>query len=156
KRRKTMIKRQLLRAFLLKTVTWLGQNPEKLRMDIEEGRIAATLAPSLSHRHHYTLAIWIEDWGGDTATLLALIQAWARRHEPDIFATEEARKTGFRYWTYELDNAREKVLVHLKLTERMTVTVRDGVLTVTPKDEIPLPEPEQDVLTALLDEQEAP
>ncbi|EAW3064386.1 phage tail protein, partial [Salmonella enterica] len=42
-----MIKRKLLREFLLRTVTWLKQNPEKLNMDIEDGRISSTLARSL-------------------------------------------------------------------------------------------------------------
>ncbi|ECX4790720.1 phage tail protein [Salmonella enterica] len=148
-----MIKRKLLREFLLRTVTWLNQNPEKLNMDIDEGRISSSLAPSLSHRHHYTLSMWITDWSGDTITLLSLINLWLRRHEPDIFATDEARKTGFRYWIQEQDSTHSTVNIRLQLTERTIVEIENGVLTATSKGEIPLPAPEQDILAAYLDEQ---
>ncbi|HFW3091449.1 TPA: phage tail protein [Salmonella enterica subsp. enterica serovar Reading] len=151
-----MIKRKLLREFLLRTVTWLKQNPEKLNMDIDDGRISATLARSLSHRHHYTLSVWITDWSGDTITLFALIELWLRRHEPDIFATEEARKTGFRYWIQEQDSVHSTINIRLALTERVIVSIENNTLTATPKDEIPLPEPEQDILSAYLDEKGEP
>lgn len=147
-----MIKRKLLREFLLRTVTWLKQNPEKLNMDIEDGRISSTLARSLSHRHHYTLSIWIEDWSGDEITLLSLIELWLRRHEPDIFATEKARETGFRYWIQEKDSTHSVLNIHLQLTERTIVKIENGTLTAVSKDEIPLPSPEQDILSAYLDE----
>lgn len=147
-----MIKRRLLREFLLRTVTWLKRNPEKLNMDIDNGHVSSSLAGSLSHRHHYTLSVWITDWSGDVITLMSLIELWLRRHEPDIFATEESRKTGFRYWIQEQDSTHLTLNIHLRLTERVIVRIKDGTLTAESRDEIPLPAPEQDILTAYLDE----
>lgn len=150
-----MIKRRLLRDFLLRTVTWLKQNPEKLNMDIDDGYISSSLARSLSHRHHYTLSVWITDWSGDVLTLLSLIELWLRRHEPDIFATEERRRTGFHYRIQEQDSTHLMLNIRLQLTERVIVRIKDGILTAEPRDEIPLPPPEQDILAAWLDEGES-
>ncbi|EIP1571974.1 hypothetical protein LRR32_000075 [Salmonella enterica] len=69
-----------------------------------------------------------------------------------IFATEKARETGFRYWIQEQDNTHSILNIRLQLTERTIVKIESGTLIAVSKDEIPLPAPEQDILSAYLDE----
>lgn len=146
-----LLKQKSLRDFLCKNIPYLTANPEKIRMDVEDGLIEGNLAASLSHRHHYTLTTWVFDWSGNTHLLFTLVSLWLRRHQPDIMATEAARKTGFRYELADLDGSLQNLNFSLKLSERVIVEQQDNELTITPQDEPPLPDGEIDPLDVYLD-----
>ncbi|MBC3250972.1 phage tail protein [Serratia fonticola] len=139
-----LLKQKLLREFLLSNVDYLTKNPEKLRIDIEAGSVAGGLAATLSHQHRYTASVLIMDWDGNTHVLFTLFEMWLRTHQPDIMATEEARKTGLTYMIQTLDNDLLDIKIWLKLTERVFVKNDGQAMIVTPKDEPPLPDGETD------------
>jgi hypothetical protein len=141
-----LLKQKNLRDFLRQTVPYLAQNPEKLILDIEDGSVEGTIGPSLSHLHSYKLVGWLLDWNGNTHVLVTLIELWLRRHQPDILANPDKRKTGFTYELLDLDGEMQNVNFTLLLTERVIVTQLDGSLNVEPKDEPPLPDGEVDPL----------
>ncbi|MDE8934969.1 phage tail protein [Klebsiella pneumoniae] len=70
----------------------LARNPEMMRIFIDNGKLASTLAASLSFENQYTLNVVVTDFTGDIELLLVPIQAWLRIHQADIMTTDEGRK----------------------------------------------------------------
>ncbi|GAA3588892.1 phage tail protein [Gibbsiella greigii] len=135
-----MIKPQQLRAELTRCLPWLQRNPESLRVQIERGSVAATLATSLSHEYRYTLNLLFLDYTGDMDLIMVPLQAWLRENQPDIFATEEKRRTGLTFDADFNNNGAYDLSVSVQLTERVVVKERDGALHVEHLPEPPLPE----------------
>lgn len=139
-----MLKQRLLRDFLRTNVDYLTRNPEKLRVEVENGSVAGGLAASLSHLHRYTATVLIMDWDGNTHVLMTLLSMWIRTHEPGILATQEAQKEGVTYVIQDLDNNLNDIKIWIKLSERVVVKNEGQTMTVTPMDEPPLPYGETD------------
>ncbi|MHA7846213.1 phage tail protein [Serratia sp. D1N4] len=135
-----MIKPQQLRAALTESLPWLQRHPENLRLFTDSGRIASTLANSLSFEYQFRLNLLITDYTGDMDLIIVPILAWLRQHQPDIMATEEKRRTGY---TFEADINNDgscDISINLQLTERVIVKEHAGALHVDHLPEPPLPE----------------
>jgi len=129
-----------LRRALTDSVPLLQRNPDGLNMFIDSGRIASTLASSLSFEYQYQLNLVITDYGDDIDLIMVPLLAWLRENQPDIMATEEKRRTGF---TFRVDGLRDTlcdISIDLQLTERVIVKQEDGALHVTHAGENPLPD----------------
>ncbi len=87
-----MYKPKSLRKALTDAVPDLARNPEMMRIFIDNGKLASTLASSLSFENQYTLNVVVTDFTGDIELLLVPIQAWLRIHQADIMTTDEGRK----------------------------------------------------------------
>lgn len=87
-----MYKPKSLRKALTDAVPDLARNPEMMRIFIDNGKLASTLAASLSFENQYTLNVVVTDFTGDIELLLVPIQAWLRIHQADIMTTDEGRK----------------------------------------------------------------
>lgn len=136
-----MIKPQQLRAELTRCLPWLTRNPGNLKVQVGNGNVAATLAASLSHEYRYTLSLLFLDYSGDTDLIMVPIQAWLRENQPDIFATEEKRRTGLTFATDFNNDGSYDFNVNIQLTERVIVKEQhDGALHVEHVPEPPLPE----------------
>lgn len=120
-----MYKPKSLRKALTDAVPVLARNPEMMRIFIDNGKLASTLAASLSFENQYTLNVVVEDFTGDIELLLVPIQAWLRIHQADIMTTDEGRKKGFTYFADINDNDSVDISISLMLTER-TIVREDG------------------------------
>ena len=120
-----MYKPKSLRKALTDAVPDLARNPEMMRIFIDNGKLASTLAASLSFENQYTLNIVVTDFTGDIELLLVPIQAWLRIHQADIMTTDEGRKKGFTYFADINDNDSADISISLMLTER-TIVREDG------------------------------
>lgn len=120
-----MYKPKSLRKALTDAVPVLARNPEMVRIFIDNGKLASTLATSLSFENQYTLNVVVEDFTGDIELLLVSIQAWLRIHQADIMTTDEGRKKGFTYFADINDNDSVDISIFLMLTER-TIVREDG------------------------------
>lgn len=120
-----MYKPKSLRKALTDAVPVLARNPEMMRIFIDNGKLASTLAASLSFENQYTLNVVVEDFTGDIELLLVPIQAWLRIHQADIMTTDEGRKKGFTYFADINDNDSADISISLMLTER-TIVREDG------------------------------
>ena len=87
-----MYKPKSLRKALTDAVPDLARNPEMMRIFIDNGKLASTLAASLSFENQYTLNVVVTDFTGDIELLLVPMQAWLRIHQADIITTDEGRK----------------------------------------------------------------
>ncbi|MCX2866007.1 phage tail protein [Kluyvera cryocrescens] len=120
-----MYKPKSLRKALTDAVPDLARNPEMMRIFIDNGKLASTLAASLSFENQYTLNVVVTDFTGDIELLLVPIQAWLRIHQADIMTTEEGRKKGFTYFADINYNDSADISISLMLTER-TIVREDG------------------------------
>lgn len=120
-----MYKPKSLRKALTDAVPDLARNPEMMRIFIDNGKLASTLAASLSFENQYTLNVVVTDFTGDIELLLVPIQAWLRIHQADIMTTDEGRKKGFTYFADINDNDSADISISLMLTER-TIVREDG------------------------------
>lgn len=135
-----MLKPKQLREALTRSVPLLQRNPDSLNMFIDSGRIASTLAASLSFEYQYQLNLVITDYGGDIDLVMVPVLAWLRENQPDIMATEEKRRSGFTFKADVISDTLCDLSIDLKLTERVIVREQDGALHVNHVGEPPLPE----------------
>ena len=136
-----MLKPASLRQALCDAVPVLRKNPDMLRIFIDNGKIAATLAASLSFENQYTLNVVVTDYRGDLDYLIVPVNAWLRENQPDIMTTDEGRKKGFTYIADINDDDSVDVSISLMLTERTLVRQEGEALHVKHVPEPPLPEP---------------
>ncbi|CNE08705.1 phage tail protein [Yersinia kristensenii] len=136
-----MLKPDSLRKTLTEAVPVLRTNPDMLRLFVDNGKIAATLAASLSFEKQYTLNVVVTDFTGDIDLLLVPIMAWLRENQPDIMTTDEGQKKGFTWYTDINNDNSIDVSINLLLTERTLVREVDSALHVQNIPEPPRPEP---------------
>lgn len=109
-------------------------------MFIDSGRIASTLASSLSFEYQYQLNLVITDYADDIDLVMVPVLAWLRENQPDIMATEEKRRTGFTFKVDVLSDTLCDISIDLQLTERVLVKQDGDALHVDHIGEPPLPE----------------
>lgn len=136
-----MYKPKSLRKALTDAVPDLARNPEMMRIFIDNGKLASTLAASLSFENQYTLNVVVTDFTGDIELLLVPIQAWLRIHQADIMTTDEGRKKGFTYFADINSNDSADISISLMLTERTLVREEGDKLHVETVPEPQPPEP---------------
>lgn len=136
-----MYKPKSLRKALADAVPDLARNPEMMRIFIDNGKLASTLATSLSFENQYTLNVVVTDFTGDIELLLVPIQAWLRIHQADIMTTDEGRKKGFTYFADINSNDSADISISLMLTERTLVREDGNKLHVEQAIEPQPPEP---------------
>lgn len=134
-----MLKPNQLRDALINALPMLQQQPEKLVITLDNGRVVSTLGASLSFEYQYQLNITLNDNSAEDIDLVMVtVLAWLRSHQPDLLANVEKRKNGFGF-TSGINTAGPLEL-HLQLTERIQVDVHDGALHITPLPEPPEPQ----------------
>jgi len=120
----------LLRAEIEKHLPEIKNNPEKLTLFVQNGRVFGN-KHTLGHEVRYTLALMIDGYTGDTDILNAVILNWARRHQPDLLAPGHVPDNAYRLEADILDNRSCDLLIELALSERITVTAdHSGQVTV--------------------------
>lgn len=136
-----MLKPNSLRKALTDAVLVLCTNPDMLRVFIDNGNNAATLARCLSFEKRYTLNVVLTDFTDDVDLLVVPVIAWLRVNQPDIMTTDEGRTKGF-VWYDDINNYSSlDVGISLLLTERTLVKEAGGALYVENIPESPPPEP---------------
>ncbi|MDU6414735.1 phage tail protein [Mixta calida] len=135
-----MLKPKQLREALTNSVPLLARNPDSLNVFIDSGRIASTLASSLSFEYQYQLNLVITDYADNIDLVMVPVLAWLRENQPDIMATEEKRRTGFTFKVDVLSDTLCDISIDLQLTERVLVKQDGDALHVDHIGEPPLPE----------------
>lgn len=135
-----MLKPMLLRKMLTDAVPAFRDDPDKLRVYLEQGNILSTLAPSLSHETHYTLSVIVVDYAGAPDTVFVPILSWLRLHQHDGMANPDRRDAAFRFEVDILSHESCDIEISLAITERTVVSEDDaGTLSVRHVGEPPTP-----------------
>ena len=133
-----MNKPESLRKALSDGIEYLGKNPDKLHIFVDEGAVVSSLATTISFEYQYTLNLVITDCSADQNLLNAVILYWLRRNQPDIMANPDSRDKGFTFEVDILNNTTCDISINLKLTERVIVKETNGQMVV---EAVPEPEP---------------
>lgn len=136
-----MKKPDSLRKTLTDAVPALRTNPDMLRLFVDNGKIAATLAASLSFEKQYTLNVVVTDFTQEIDLLLVPVMAWLRENQPDIMTTDEGQKKGFTWYADINNDSSVDISISLLLTERTLVKQVGGALHVQNIAEPLPPEP---------------
>lgn len=136
-----MLKPESLRKALADAVPVLATNPEMLRLYVDGGNIAATLASSLSFEKQYSLNVVVTDFTGDFDLILVPVLAWLREHQPDILSTDTGQKKGFTFEADINNDSSFDISISLLMTERTLVREVGTALHVENIPEPPPPEP---------------
>lgn len=123
---------------LIEQIPLLAAAPEKLVIATGPGNVVATSAPSLSFEYRYPLTMTItDDTLSETLVDLAVVTVldWLQVNQPEILGNGLHRLNDFTFTQQE----RSLVLL-LQLTERVQVSDKDEVRTITHLPEPPRPE----------------
>ncbi|MGO4413277.1 phage tail protein [Cupriavidus sp. KB_39] len=120
-----------LRRAITEAVQDLKRNPDKLHLFVDEGRVVATGANTISFEYQYTLTMILTDFAESADAIMVPVLAWLRENQPELFTNPDKRPDGFRFETDILNHDCVDLQLRLPLTERVVVRVVDGRHEVT-------------------------
>ncbi|MEX3555911.1 MAG: phage tail protein [Burkholderia gladioli] len=131
-----MNKIEALREAIAAAVPGLIQNPDRLQLFVDDGRIVATAGPSVSFEYRYAARIVMLDFPGPTDAVMAAMVAWAHRYQPDLFQNRDNCEHGITFEADLLNHETADLSTRIKLTESVVVTERaDGTRTFAHVDD---------------------
>lgn len=127
-----MMKPAALRAALVEDNAYLRQNPDRLHIFVDHGRIEASSEKGRvgskggSLRYRYTLNLIITDYPDDSPTLMIPIVAWVRDWQPELLANDERQRDGIKFEVDILKSGTADVSIEIQLTEAVDVQYVEG------------------------------
>ncbi|VVE41400.1 hypothetical protein PCO31111_04191 [Pandoraea communis] len=136
-----MMKPPALRAALVENNAYLQQNPDRLHVFVDHGRIEASSEKGRigskggSFRYRYTLNLIVTDYPDDSTTLIIPIIAWARNWQPDLLANPDRQRDGIKFEVDVLKTGTADVSIEIQLTEAVDVQYVEGKPVATYRQE---------------------
>lgn len=115
-----MRKPATLRTHLLASVPALANDPSKLDLFIDRGRLQCRRGAGLSFRYAYTLNLVVQEFAGDVDLLMLAVLAWVANNEPELL--DRTPHEPFAYESEILDGTSADVSITIELTEAVKVT----------------------------------
>ena len=112
-----MNKLKSLRDYLLANIPTLAQNPERLLIFADKGKIVSN-SLSLSFEYDYTVNLIVTDFAGDANMVMVSVLAWYKQNQQD-----KAFPCSIDFEAEILDHQSVDLSLKLPLTERVIVTV---------------------------------
>jgi hypothetical protein len=127
-----MNKHESLRAHLISSVPDLAQNPDRLMIFIDNGKIRSTAGYGLSFEYIYTLNLILTDYAGHPDAVAIPLLAWVLVNQRELMENVERSKDSIVFEADVLDNSKVDLSIKLPLTERVIVKRQDdGTLLVS-------------------------
>ena len=126
-----MNKPESLRAHLLVTVAGLQNNPDRLLIFIDNGKVRCTAAATLSFEYSYDLQIILTAFAGHPDSVMLPVLGWISINQPELLENYEKIQNGIQFEADILDKDKVDLGLTLRLTERVVVgTDAQGNTTV--------------------------
>lgn len=120
-----MLKPASIRALLTSYLPALARDPERLRMWIDKGNVRTRQTESFSFELVYRLNIVVIDWTDEPIIIMALLNEWLRRYQPDAVASQAA--PGYSFEADIVTNTAMDLSIELDLSEAVRrVPKEDG------------------------------
>lgn len=127
-----MNKHESLRAHLIAAVPGLAQNPDRLMIFIDNGKIRSTAGFGLSFEYIYTLNLILTDYADHPDAVAIPLLAWVLINQRELMENVELSKNSIVFEVDVLDNSKVDLSIKLPLTERVIVKRQDdGTLQVS-------------------------
>lgn len=131
-----MYKPLSLRRHLSESIPDLRQNPDKLLVFADEGRIVASGTNSLSFECCYQLTLMVTDYAGDTDALMVSLLAWVDVHQRDLLTNPDRRQSGICFEVDFINHETADYSIKLGLSERVIAKqTEQGKLDIIHPDE---------------------
>lgn len=128
-----------LRAAIVAAAPELKQNPDKLLVFVDQGKVVATGTRSLSFEYHYHLNLILTDYAGDADQVMIALLAWVKVNQPELVERYD-HEHGITFEVDHLNNATVDLSIKVQLTESVIVKIgTDGKYLVQHAQE-PVPE----------------
>lgn len=121
-----MNKPSSLKQHLLAAVPELRNNPDKLLIFIDQGRIRSTTAHGLSFEYSYTLNIILTDFAGHPDAIAVPLLAWLLVHQSDLMQNIDKMKDAIQFEADILADDLVDLSITVPLTERVLVKRQQG------------------------------
>lgn len=126
-----MNKPNSLRKHLLEHITELRNDPDRLLIFIENGKVRSTAAAGLSFEYEYSLQMIITDFAGHPDSVMIPLLGWLRTNQHELLANFDKNKDGIQFDAEIMANDLVDLSITLPLTERVIVRPQeDGTLDV--------------------------
>ncbi|GAA0680785.1 phage tail protein [Dyella marensis] len=112
-----MIKPGSLRTALLQHLPDIANDPQKLLIFAERGRVITTGAAGNSWEYAYQLTVIVQDYAGDMNALTATVVRWLAETQPDLLLSPEAMRNAVRFEAELMTNELADVQFQLDVTE---------------------------------------
>lgn len=117
-----MNKPNQIRDLLSNAVPHIRQNPDCLKIFVEEGRIVATgVRNNLSFEYQFHCIIVVTDYAAHADTVIVPILSWLGLNQPELLTNDEKRKSGFSFRAEIINHCTCDIEIKLALTERVIV-----------------------------------
>lgn len=131
-----MNKPNSLRDHLLAAITELRNDPDRLLIFIENGKVRSTTAAGLSFEYEYNLQMVITDFAGHPDSVMIPLLGWLRINQHELLANHDTNKEAIQFDAEIMANDLVDLSITLPLSERVIVKLlEDGTLDVTHPDE---------------------
>jgi hypothetical protein len=126
-----MYKPNSLRKHITEANPDLNNNPDKLLVFADEGKVVGTGTESLSFEYNYRLNLIITDYTGDADAIMVPLLAWLQHHQPDLLANPEKRANGIRFSVDFNNHESIDLSLEIDLSERVIVSKVGTGLQIT-------------------------
>lgn len=120
-----MNKPNSLRDHLLAAVPDLRNNPDRLLMFIDNGKVRCTAATSLSFEYEFNLQIILTDFSGHQDSVMLPILGWLRVNQAELLVNLDKSANALKFEVDLLDLSKVDLSITLPLTERVVVKRSD-------------------------------
>lgn len=116
-----MKKLQQIQKLLEDNNHFIQNNPDKLRLFIDEGTITASATECLGFEYQYTLNLSLSDYDQSMNNLMMPIISWMYLYQQEFMLNSDLRKKAIQFALTENSDNTKNVAIKLKLTERVIV-----------------------------------
>lgn len=148
-----MLKPNQIREIIVRANPYLVNDPDKLQVFLDSGRIVSYGAASLSFEYRYTLNVIVQDFPNHADQIILPLLAYLRTQQPELFENKDLAQNLIRFDAEILNKSVLDLSIQVDLTERVIVSQNvDNKLVATHVGEPDLPDfPAQDIVIELYD-----
>ena len=112
-----MNKPERFRAALLAALPDLANDPQRLSIFVEKGKLVANGTRGAGWQYSYQLTAMLQDFAGDMDTLAMAVAAWVAVEQPDMLKNPAQAERGIRFECELMTAELADVVIEIDLTE---------------------------------------
>lgn len=112
-----MNKPERFRAALLAALPDLANDPQRLSIFVEKGKLIASGTESAGWQYSYQLTAIVQDFAGDMDALAKAVIAWVAVEQPDMLKNPVQAERGIRFECELMTSELADIVIEIDLTE---------------------------------------
>ena len=112
-----MNKPERFRAALLAALPDLANDPQRLSIFVEKGKLIASGTQGAGWQYSYQLTAILQDFAGDMDTLAMAVAAWVATEQPDMLKNPAHAERGIRFECQLMSSELADIAIEIDLTE---------------------------------------